>query len=147
MPTVGDEVYRLGLDLSNEAMASLERLPLSHATEPCLKQPDPSNYIIATVSRGYVPRSGSKGAIGASGGKGGGGKGKQENYEAAAAALINTPGMQKAEQAGLSLSDDAVQALLTIPASHASEILEAVAEMPGLKGSHPYALGVAAVDF
>ncbi|CAL1126038.1 unnamed protein product [Cladocopium goreaui] len=36
--------------------------------------------------------------------------------------------MQKAEQAGLSLSDDAVQALLTIPASHASEILEAVAE-------------------
>lgn len=137
MPTVGDEVYRLGLDLSNEAMASLERLPLNHATEllEATQQKfqsghlkDPSNYIIATVSRGYVPRSGSKGAIGASGGKGGGGKGKHENYEAAAAALINTSGMQKAEQAGLSLSDDAVQALLTIPASHASEILEAVAE-------------------
>ena len=75
---------------------------------------DPSNYIIATVSRGYVPRAGGK-AIGASKGdgygKGHGQKGKGENYEAAAAALINTPGMQKAELAGLSLSDDAVQAL------------------------------------
>eukprot|EP00913_Durusdinium_trenchii_P002326 g2148.t1 len=92
---------------------------------------DPSNYICATVSRGYVPRSGSgqKGAIGAGGAKGGGGhKPGSDNYEAAAAALIQTPGMKKAEDAGVSLSDEAIQALLTIPASHASEILDAVAE-------------------
>jgi len=142
MPSIGDEVYRLGMDLSNEAMAALEQLPFSHSSEllEATKQKfesghlkDPSNYICATVSRGYVPRTGGKGAIGAGGapgGKGGGGKGgfKNESYEAAAASLINTPGMQKAEEAGVSLSDDAVQALLTIPASHASEILEAVAE-------------------
>ncbi|CAK9021632.1 unnamed protein product [Durusdinium trenchii] len=140
MPSIGDEVYRLGLDLSNEAMAAVEKLPYGHAVELLgatqqkfqsghLK--DPSNYICATVSRGYVPRSGSgqKGAIGAGGAKGGGGhKPGSDNYEAAAAALIQTPGMKKAEDAGVSLSDEAIQALLTIPASHASEILDAVAE-------------------
>ncbi|CAE8666478.1 unnamed protein product [Polarella glacialis] len=52
----------------------------------------------------------------------------QGEYEAAAAALINTPGMKKAEAVGLQLTDDAVQALLKIPAMNASELLEAVAE-------------------
>ena len=48
--------------------------------------------------------------------------------EAAAAALISSPGMQRAESIGLQLSDEAVKALLTIPCSHASELLETVSE-------------------
>ena len=48
--------------------------------------------------------------------------------EAAAAELINSPGMQRAESIGLQLSDEAVKALLTIPSSHASELLETVSE-------------------
>ena len=48
--------------------------------------------------------------------------------EAAAKELINSPGMKRAESIGLQLSDEAVKALLTIPSSHASELLESVAE-------------------
>eukprot|EP00439_Symbiodinium_sp_Y106_P083518 s1605_g23.t1 len=48
--------------------------------------------------------------------------------EAAAAELIKSPGMIKAESIGLQLSDEAVKALLTIPSSHASQLLESVAE-------------------
>ncbi|CAE8606754.1 unnamed protein product [Polarella glacialis] len=55
----------------------------------------------------------------------------QAEYEAAAAALINTPGMKKAEAIGLQLTDDAVQALLKIPAMHASELLESLAKNIG----------------
>ena len=46
--------------------------------------------------------------------------------EVAAAALIETPGMARAESVGLQLSDEAVRALLTIPSGHASELLEVV---------------------
>lgn len=48
--------------------------------------------------------------------------------QAAAAALMETPGMQKAEAMALDLSEDAVKALLTLPSMHASELLETVAE-------------------
>ncbi|CAE7617986.1 unnamed protein product [Symbiodinium natans] len=137
-----NEVSRLGLDLGPEALSALESLPYNHALElleatqqkyqgGSLK--DPTNYICATVKRGYVPRS-SMHTTGAIGGKGQISQPpppaapRGSNAEAAAQALINTKGMQKAEEAGLSLTDEAVQALLTVPASHASEILEAVAE-------------------
>ena len=46
--------------------------------------------------------------------------------EVAVVALIATPGMQKAESVGLLLSADAITAILTIPATHASELLETV---------------------
>ena len=48
--------------------------------------------------------------------------------EAAAGALLATKGMQKAEAIGLDLSEEAVKALLTLPSTHASELLETVAE-------------------
>eukprot|EP00933_Yihiella_yeosuensis_P005888 TRINITY_DN110496_c0_g1_i1.p1 TRINITY_DN110496_c0_g1~~TRINITY_DN110496_c0_g1_i1.p1 ORF type:complete len:373 (+),score=89.76 TRINITY_DN110496_c0_g1_i1:79-1197(+) len=82
---------------------------------------------------------GGKGSFGG-GGKGGFGGGKgaalplndaplsPAEYEAAAAALINTSGMKRAEAVGLQLTDDAVQNLLKLPAQFASELLEAVAE-------------------
>jgi len=136
MASVAEEVHRSGLELNHEAIAALETLPPSHAQElleatsqkyqnGSLK--DPSNYICATINRGYVPRSGAQ--TGILGGKGQGPTGPRgSNYEAAAASLIATKGMQKAEEVGLALSDEAVKALLTIPASHASEILEAVAD-------------------
>ncbi len=47
--------------------------------------------------------------------------------ESAAAALLETPGMKKAEAVGLDLGEDAVKALLTLPSTHASELLETVA--------------------
>lgn len=135
------EVNRLGLELGQEALSALESLPYAHALElleatqqkfqgGSLK--DPTNYICATVKRGYVPRAGTL-SSGPIGGKGTGGPAMgaaagRGSHEAAAQALIHTKGMQKAEAAGLSLSDEAVKALLTVPASHASEILEAVAE-------------------
>jgi len=49
-------------------------------------------------------------------------------YEKAAKALIATPGMQRAEAAGVQLNDEAVKALLTLPAASASELLDAVAD-------------------
>ncbi|CAE8641155.1 unnamed protein product, partial [Polarella glacialis] len=89
-----------------------------------------SNYVCATISRGYVSRAG-----------GGSAPGRNSasslpplsagEYEAAAAALISTPGMQKAESVGLQLTDEAVQALLRIPSSHASELLEVLAGKVG----------------
>mmetsp|Transcript_84336 Transcript_84336/g.103345 ORF Transcript_84336/g.103345 Transcript_84336/m.103345 type:complete len:360 (+) Transcript_84336:83-1162(+) len=48
--------------------------------------------------------------------------------ESAATALLQTRGMQKAESMGLDLSEEAVRALLTLPSTHASELLEAVAD-------------------
>jgi len=47
--------------------------------------------------------------------------------ETAAAALVATTGMQKAEAVGLLLKADAITAILTIPSTHASELLESVA--------------------
>eukprot|EP00439_Symbiodinium_sp_Y106_P082035 s22_g21.t1 len=95
---------------------------------------DISNYISATISRGYVPRSGGGGC----GGCGGMKRSYAESFpkdqssaggdDTAASALINSRGMQQAEAVGLQLTDEAVHALLTVPTSHASEILEAVAE-------------------
>ena len=49
-----------------------------------------------------------------------------EEEEVAVVALIATPGIQKAESVGLLLSADAITAILTIPATHASELLETV---------------------
>jgi hypothetical protein len=88
---------------------------------------------------------GSYGSVGGYGGSvfGGGSFGSQQpvypstaplsasEYEAAAAALINTPGMKKAESVGLQLTDEAVQALLKIPATYASELLEGVSDKVG----------------
>lgn len=45
-----------------------------------------------------------------------------------AAALLESPGMQKAESLGLDLSEEAMKALITLPSTHASELLEAVAD-------------------
>ncbi|CAJ1335379.1 unnamed protein product [Effrenium voratum] len=165
----------LGLELNSEALgalpgperASAQKLPQDHAAEllDAVAQKasrgevkDASNYIVATISRGYVPRSGGGGkghgghSIGGGGGHGGGygsghgggyggghsggygGHGYRaaqpgtKEYEQAATALINSVGMGKAEAVGLQLTDEAVQSLLTVPTSHASEILEAVAE-------------------
>ncbi|CAE7867875.1 HUA1 [Symbiodinium necroappetens] len=58
--------------------------------------------------------------------------------EAAAAELIKSPGMLKAESIGLQLSDEAVKALLTIPSSHASQLLVMLPKLDlhGARGLH-----------
>jgi len=132
-------VAQLGLDINDEAMTALISLPQEHAFEllDAVAQKassgqvkSASNYVCATISRGYVSRAG-----------GGSAPGRNSasslpplsagEYEAAAAALISTPGMQKAESVGLQLTDEAVQALLRIPSSHASELLEVLAGKVG----------------
>ncbi|CAE7221116.1 unnamed protein product [Symbiodinium sp. CCMP2592] len=122
-------VNQLGLELDQEAISALQSLPYDQALE-LLKATqqeiqagflkDPKNYICATVERGYVPSAGTlpSGSIG----------GQGTGHEAAAQALLRTTGMRKVKAAGLPLSGEALKALLTVPASHASEILEAVAE-------------------
>jgi len=46
----------------------------------------------------------------------------------AVARLSSTIGMVRAEEAGVNLTDDAIQALLKLPTQHASQLLEQVAE-------------------
>lgn len=140
---IASHASRSGLDLNDEALQALEGLPEEHALElldataskfQSGQLKSPSNYVCATIARGYVPRSGKDGG-GKGGDKGdkGGAKGigpalSNAEYEVAAAALINTPGMQRAEAVGLQLTDEAVHALLRLPSPHASEILDAVAD-------------------
>eukprot|EP00933_Yihiella_yeosuensis_P065727 TRINITY_DN696_c0_g1_i4.p1 TRINITY_DN696_c0_g1~~TRINITY_DN696_c0_g1_i4.p1 ORF type:complete len:264 (+),score=76.46 TRINITY_DN696_c0_g1_i4:245-1036(+) len=114
----------IGLQLADEAMQNLLKLPadaaselLEIAAEKSTTLRDPSNYINATIARGYQPRSGTYG--GNLGGK---------INETSAAALMNTPGMQKAQAAGLVLTDEAIQSLLTLPLDQASELLGGTAD-------------------
>jgi len=138
MTAIQTRVDELQLQVNEEAFTALLKLPEDHAFEllDAVAQKsargevkDISNYISATISRGYVPRSGGGGC----GGCGGMKRSYAESFpkgddDTAASALINSRGMQQAEAVGLQLTDEAVHALLTVPTSHASEILEAVAE-------------------
>eukprot|EP00933_Yihiella_yeosuensis_P040356 TRINITY_DN34645_c0_g1_i1.p1 TRINITY_DN34645_c0_g1~~TRINITY_DN34645_c0_g1_i1.p1 ORF type:complete len:392 (-),score=120.00 TRINITY_DN34645_c0_g1_i1:139-1314(-) len=157
MSGIADRVIQLGLDLNQEALQALSTLPQDHALElldatatkaASGTMKSVSNYVCATIARGYVSRAdgsskgAGKGPIGPSGRPLSGAE-----YEAAAAALIATPGMQKAEQVGLQLTDEAVQSLLRLPAAHASELLEVVATKSttaGLKDPSNYVIATIA---
>jgi len=159
-------ILELGLALSGEATQALETLPQEHAWEllDVVKSKaegghikNPSNYICATIARGYVPQA-DGGAMTASIARAGGAvppthpgglpngtglvrrRGADETsddlqaylastgFDDAANQLLASKGMIKAQQAGLSLNDDAVKALLHLPPEHAAELLENVAE-------------------
>uniref|UniRef100_A0A7S4RER9 Uncharacterized protein n=1 Tax=Alexandrium monilatum TaxID=311494 RepID=A0A7S4RER9_9DINO len=184
---LGERIRELALNLSGEAVQALKSLPLDHAFE-LLDQVDykvsgghiknPSNYVCATVSRGYVPQA-EGGAMTASIARAGAapGEGPQGQHaigqpplpghpvagqssfvmaprkrgfdsgppaafemdgdythfttrgmDEAADRLGATRGMRRVQEAGLSLSDEAVQALMHLQAEHASELLETVAD-------------------
>ncbi|CAE7891006.1 unnamed protein product, partial [Symbiodinium sp. KB8] len=93
---------------------------------------DPSNYVCATIARGYVPQAKLPSWQG------------HASFEApppasavmldmdmAAARLQSTDGMRKAEQAGIDLNQDALNALLRLPTQNASQLLEQVVEKQG----------------
>ncbi|CAE7701675.1 unnamed protein product, partial [Symbiodinium necroappetens] len=93
---------------------------------------DPSNYVCATIARGYVPQAKLPSWQG------------HASFEApppasavmldmdmAAAQLQSTDSMRKAEQAGIDLNQDALNALLRLPTQHASQLLEQVVEKQG----------------
>mmetsp|Transcript_86723 Transcript_86723/g.201789 ORF Transcript_86723/g.201789 Transcript_86723/m.201789 type:complete len:423 (+) Transcript_86723:38-1306(+) len=168
-----ERIQELGLQLSVEAAQALDTLPQEHSWEllDIVKSKaegghikNPSNYICATIARGYVPQA-DGGAMVASIARAGGTvppmqsmssdalKGRLLNgiampslkrgsdgsedfgmyltsggFDNTASELAASRGMMKAQQAGLSLNDDAVKALLHLPPEHASELLENVAD-------------------
>jgi len=163
---IHERLQELGLELNDEAVNALCSLSVSHAFEllDTVKSKvdmghikSPSNYISATIARGYVPQA-DGGAVVASIFLAGGdappsvqphpwdggaasnmasppkykaeGKGNyaDDNFDAAAARLASSKGMLKAQQANLQLNDDAVRALLQLEVGHASELLETVAD-------------------
>lgn len=129
-----------GLTLVPDALKALSGIPVDHALELIATVAakvqsgyvqNASNYVSATIARGYVPES-SGGALAASAARAEAAGGRPgRNGQGAAAALERTSGMQKALQAGLQLTGEAIQALLSLPTSYASELLEQVAGKAG----------------
>jgi len=141
-----DRVLELGLDLNSEAVKALCSLDQSHAFEllEAVKSKvdmghikNPSSYVCATISRGYVPQA-DGGAVQASillaggdatyGGNVASDSYADDDFDSAAATLASSKGMLKAQQAQLQLNDEAVRALLQLEPDHASELLETVAD-------------------
>mmetsp|Transcript_7575 Transcript_7575/g.9405 ORF Transcript_7575/g.9405 Transcript_7575/m.9405 type:complete len:404 (-) Transcript_7575:17-1228(-) len=157
MADLEEGLQQIGLHLDSNAVAAMRTLPLDHALELASNVKNkvanghiknPSSYVCATVVRGYVPE--------ASGGAqafcqanqvqvpqsalqvtprppvSNAGMGEAIDVSLQVARLSSTIGMVKAEQAGVNLTDDAVQALLKLPVQHASQLLEQVAEKKGI---------------
>ena len=153
MADLEEGLQHLGLRLDSNAMGAMRTLPLDHALELAKNVKDKvasghirnaSSYVCATVVRGYVPEAngGAQAFCQA--------QSTEPTHQVPAAALqvvpnppnvagagdmtlavarlTSTIGMVKAAAAGVSLSDEAVQALLKLPTQHASSLLEQVAE-------------------
>lgn len=103
---------------------------------------NPSNYICAAVSRGYTPNDSFKGAKGYSSGKGYSPAGKGPSYDSSgwysstpagaqsdpdAGNLALQAAMQSATSAGVQLTQEAANSLMTVPSTTAADILEYVA--------------------
>jgi len=154
MADLEEGLQQIGLRLDSNAIAAMRTLSLEHALELASSVKNkvesghiknPSSYVCATVVRGYVPE--------ADGGAQAFCQAQQTEpavHQVPAAALQVTPrhpsssggvdmsmavarlsstiGMVRAEEAGVNLTDDAIQALLKLPTQHASQLLEQVAE-------------------
>mmetsp|Transcript_48521 Transcript_48521/g.90927 ORF Transcript_48521/g.90927 Transcript_48521/m.90927 type:complete len:381 (+) Transcript_48521:55-1197(+) len=134
----------LGLELDGSAKEALSSLPGDDAVEllRTLSQKvatgrvrDASNYVCATIARGYVSQAngGAQAFVQSQyAAQGEPGKPMVQDSEVAAVRLQSTVGMIKAQQAGVDLNDDAIKALLKLPTHHASQLLEQVAEKKGV---------------
>lgn len=126
-------------DLNPEAVQALQRIPPEHAAElleyVSMKKHslrDPSNYVLSTISRGFVSRKrpgiggatlvgvGDQLALGAAGSTGSG-----DDLVAAEDACAHAVAL--AQTVGLQLSSEAANALSGMEPTHAAELLEFVA--------------------
>jgi len=123
--------------LTDEALQALMGLPLVHASELLDRTAskhgelrDPSNFILATIAKGFVSRLDGSTSGGGSAGSGAPSWSASTAPSAPCAddrGLAFCDGMQKAQSAGIQLTDEALSALKTVPLPHASEILDHVA--------------------
>jgi len=156
-PRVQACAAELGILLDASSAAALATLPEVHAIELLGSVADkvasghiknPSNYVVATISRGYVPKA----AGGAQAyayqvhttGKGGS---PQNADDMAAAHLAASHGMVVLQQANIQLRDEAMQALLTLPTEHASQLLEQVASKTGIRDPSNYVCATVAKGY
>ncbi|CAE7195436.1 unnamed protein product [Symbiodinium sp. CCMP2592] len=128
----------VGLQLDDSATNALSGLPVEAAIEFLdvvarkaatghLK--DPSNYVCATIARGYVPQAKLPSWQGhASFEAPPPANAVMPDMDVAASRLQSTVGMRKAEQAGIDLNHEALNALLRLPTPHASQLLEQVVD-------------------
>lgn len=138
-------VQQVGVQLDAMAMQALSSLPADHAVEMLEYIADnhsylrnPSKYISSTVARGFVPRrSGSMPMTvpPPTAATGGNSNVPESNGTPPVPATVSAEGLQalllQAQQAGLTLSADATQALAGLPQEHASELLDFVLEKHG----------------
>lgn len=142
-------MQQVGVQLDAMAMQALSSLPADHAVEMLEYIADnhsylrnPSKYISSTVSRGFVPRrSGGMPVTTATAPPASGGNppvysnGSQLALAPGAPGTVSAEALQalllQAQQSGLTLSADAMQALGGLPQEHASELLEFVLEKQG----------------
>lgn len=134
-----ERAKQVGLSINGEALSAIAGLPSDHAAEllefvlekaPELR--DPSNYIMSTIARGFKPRRsmGSSQRAGASsststsfGGQSSFGGGAPADSQD-----VISQGLQRLSELGLQIDDSARQALATLSAEHASEMIDYVAE-------------------
>eukprot|EP00930_Biecheleria_cincta_P096875 TRINITY_DN88652_c0_g1_i1.p1 TRINITY_DN88652_c0_g1~~TRINITY_DN88652_c0_g1_i1.p1 ORF type:complete len:442 (-),score=107.77 TRINITY_DN88652_c0_g1_i1:30-1301(-) len=159
-----------GLSLDSAALEALGKLPEEQALEllESVAQKvssghikNPSNYVCATIARGYVSEAqGGATAFKAAREHGSGGNASNGSHYGAAQSwhetsemelanqLSGTVGMMKAQQAGLQLNEEAAQALLKLPTDHASQLLEQTAErLDSLRDPSNYIMATIAKGF
>lgn len=118
--TVQAQAQKAGLSLNEEAVGALANLPseqsqelLDFVVDKRGDLRDPSNYVLATIARGFKSRRGGSTVTDLS-----------SNKEVASA-------LQRLRDSGVDLDDAAKQALSSLPADHAVEMLAHVAEHAG----------------
>lgn len=119
----------VNMPLDEQALKALAGLPSDHAVElleGTIEKRDtlrnPSSYITSIVSRGFVPRSGK--------GYGKAGPSVGEALSAADLAARGVTSIWRLQDMGVELTDEALRALSTLPAEHAAEIVDFVADSP-----------------
>jgi len=133
------------VQLDAMAMQALSSLPAEHAVEMLEYIADnhsylrnPSKYISSTVARGFVPRRGGSMPVTVpppTAASGGNSSLHESNGTPQVPVTVSPDALQalllQAQQSGLTLSADAMQALGGLPQEHASELLEFVLEKHG----------------
>lgn len=127
-------VQLLGVELDQMALAALGTLPPEHAcemldyvAENTGSLRNASKYITGTVKRGFMPRT-SAGAAVAATAPGGFACGWAPSAAALAPGASSDMLQLRAQELGLTLSNEAINALATMPQEHSDELMEFVAE-------------------
>eukprot|EP00933_Yihiella_yeosuensis_P068361 TRINITY_DN7391_c0_g1_i1.p1 TRINITY_DN7391_c0_g1~~TRINITY_DN7391_c0_g1_i1.p1 ORF type:complete len:525 (+),score=139.87 TRINITY_DN7391_c0_g1_i1:37-1575(+) len=150
---VGQVLARIdqsGIQLNDLALQVLGNVPrdfaiemLSYVADNASNLPDPSSYILRTASdRGFPPPPGAGDFGGGGGGDFGGGGGGGIDPAKMEELLV------RAQQAGLQLTNEALNAIANLPPEHSAELLEFVLEKgPELRDPSNYIVSTVARGF